>query len=49
MARSQDADRNSGPEVPDDPTDLSGGSWLAAAKRTLKEYKDDDLQDRASR
>jgi membrane protein len=27
---------------------LSGGSWLAAAKRTLKEYKDDDLQDRAA-
>jgi membrane protein len=34
--------------VPDDPTDLSGGSWLAAAKRTLKEYKADDLQDRAA-
>jgi len=48
MARSQNADRNSGPEVPDDPTDLSGGSWLAAAKRTLKEYKADDLQDRAA-
>jgi membrane protein len=34
--------------VPDDPTDLSGGSWLAAAKRALKEYKADDLQDRAA-
>jgi membrane protein len=48
MARSQHADRNSGPEVPDGPTDLSGGSWLAAAKRALKEYKADDLQDRAA-
>jgi hypothetical protein len=34
--------------VPDDPTDLSGGSWLAAGKRALKEYKADDLQDRAA-
>jgi membrane protein len=34
--------------VPDDPTDLGGGSWLTAAKRTLKEYKDDGLQDRAA-
>src|SRR5438874_6903469 len=39
---------NARDDVPDDPTDLSGGSWLAAAKRTLKEYKDDDLQDRAA-
>ena len=35
-------------DVPNDPTDLSGGSWRDAAKRTLKEYKDDDLQDRAA-
>jgi len=35
--------------VPNGPTDQSGGSWRVAAKRTLKEYKDDDLQDRASR
>jgi len=34
--------------VPADPTDLSGGSWLAAGKRALKEYKADDLQDRAA-
>ena len=32
----------------DDPTDLSGGSWREAVKRTLKEYKYDDLQDRAA-
>ena len=25
--------------VPPDPTDLSGGSWLAAGKRTLKGIK----------
>ena len=48
MARPQAADRSAGTEVPDDPTDLSGGSWLAAAKRTLKEYQADDLQDRAA-
>jgi membrane protein len=35
-------------ETPDAPTELSGGSWLAAARRTLKEYKDDELQDRAA-
>jgi hypothetical protein len=48
MARMQDADSDTRDEVPDDPTDLGGGSWLAAAKRTLKEYKDDDPQDRAA-
>jgi membrane protein len=48
MARSQNAGRNARDEVPDDPTDLSGGSWLAAARRALKEYKADDLQDRAA-
>ena len=35
--------------APNGPTDLGGASWRVAAKRTLKEYKDDDLQDRASR
>ena len=35
-------------DAPNDPTDLSGGSWRDAAKRTLREYKDDDLQDRAA-
>jgi membrane protein len=54
MARPQDAAsraRDNAPDdgnVPDDPTDLSGGSWLAAGKRALKEYKADDLQDRAA-
>jgi membrane protein len=48
MTGRQDADGNARDDVPDDPTDLSGGSWVAAAKRTLKEYKDDGLQDRAA-
>ena len=48
MTSIHDADSNARDDVPDDPTDLGGGSWLAAAKRTLKEYKDDDLQDRAA-
>ena len=48
MTGTQDADSNGRKEAPDDPTDLGAGSWLAAAKRTLKEYKDDDLQDRAA-
>src|SRR6202034_2453140 len=48
MARSRSAGSDAREDAPNDPTDLSGGSWLAAAKRTLKEYKDDDLQDRAA-
>ena len=47
MASSQNTDSSARDDVPDGPTDLSGGSWLAAAKRALKEYKADDLQDRA--
>ena len=48
MARSQNTGRSIRNEAPNNPTDLSGGSWLAAAKRALKEYKADDLQDRAA-
>ena len=48
MARSQNAGNNVRDEVLDNPTDLGGGSWLAAARRALKEYKADDLQDRAA-
>jgi membrane protein len=48
VTHSSDRPSASREEVPDDPTDLSRGSWLAAARRTLKEYKDDDLQDRAA-
>jgi membrane protein len=48
MARPQNAGSRTRDNVPDDPTDLGGGSWLAAGKRALKEYKADDLQDRAA-
>ena len=48
MARSPNAGSRARHDVPNDPTDLSGRSWLAAARRTLKEYKADDLQDRAA-
>jgi virulence factor BrkB len=48
MARSQHAGSKARHNVPNDPTDLSGRSWLAAARRTLKEYKADDLQNRAA-
>ena len=34
--------------APDKPTDLGGGSWLAAGRRTVREFKDDFLQDRAA-
>lgn len=48
MARSQTTDSSAPDDAPNSPTDLSGGSWLAAARRALKEYKADDLQDRAA-
>ncbi|MGC2003839.1 YhjD/YihY/BrkB family envelope integrity protein, partial [Trebonia sp.] len=48
MARSQTTDSSAPDDAPNGPTDLSGGSWLAAARRALKEYKADDLQDRAA-
>jgi membrane protein len=35
-------------KVPNDPADLNPGSWVAAAKRALREFKEDDLQDRAA-
>jgi len=34
--------------VPDTPTDLGRGSWLAAGRRSAQEFKDDFLQDRAA-
>lgn len=48
MASSQNAGSGARDKVPNDPTDLSGGSWPAAGRRALKEYKADDLQDRAA-
>src|SRR5438045_8332741 len=35
-------------DLADKPTDLGGGSWLAAGKRTVREFKEDFLQDRAA-
>ena len=34
--------------APDSPTDLGTASWLAAGKRSLREFKNDILQDRAA-
>jgi len=34
--------------APDDPTDLSGRSWLGVLKRTAKEFKNDNLTDWAA-
>jgi membrane protein len=48
VTSSSDTPRGSRDDVPDDPTDLSSNSWRAAARRTLREYKDDELQDRAA-
>src|SRR3984885_13498990 len=48
MARSQNTGSSIRNEAPNNPTDLSGGSWLAAAKRALKEYKAADLQCRGA-
>ncbi len=38
----------SGRDVPASPTDMQGSSWLTAAKRTLHEFADDALSDRAA-
>jgi membrane protein len=39
---------HAGRDVPETPTDLGGGSWLAAGTRSVKEFKDDNLQDHAA-
>jgi YihY family inner membrane protein len=39
---------SNGHDVPAGPTDLSGRSWLAAAKRTVGEFGQDALTDRAA-
>jgi membrane protein len=48
MTRTHNPASPQGVEGPADPADLGGGSWLDAAKRALKEYRADDLQDRAA-
>jgi membrane protein len=35
-------------KVPEGPTQLSGGSWLGAARRTVREFQEDFLTDRAA-
>ena len=37
MSRSQDAGSNACGDAPNTPTDLNGGSWLAAARPALRE------------
>jgi membrane protein len=48
VTQAQPAESRTPADAPDSPTDLSGGSWLTAARRALKEYQADDLQDRAA-
>src|SRR6266700_7603971 len=40
-----DAEGHAGPDTP---TQLSGGSWLAAARRSIREFRNDFLQDHAA-
>jgi membrane protein len=40
--------RDGKPDVPETPAELSGSSWLAAAKRSVQEFQDDALTDRAA-
>ncbi len=37
-----------GRDVPAGPTDMRGGSWVAAARRTIREFGEDALTDRAA-
>ena len=39
---------NERPGVPSGPTEMGGGSWVAAGKRALGEFGSDQLQDRAA-
>ncbi|GAA2441830.1 YihY/virulence factor BrkB family protein [Streptomyces lavendulocolor] len=47
MAHTGD-DKEKGAGTPDEPTDLSAGSWRAVLKRTGREFMDDELPDRAA-
>lgn len=40
--------RDSEPGAPETPTELSGGSWLAAGKRSVQKFQADALTDRAA-
>src|SRR5919198_4866726 len=41
-------DRRGGGEAPERPTQLPAGSWWAAVKRTVREFKVDNLKDWAA-
>jgi membrane protein len=43
MAESATTTRNGASRAPDAPTDLSKRTWVGTLKRTLREFKDDDL------
>jgi membrane protein len=45
--RTDDEDRTQG-AVPEDPTQLTGRSWVGVLKRTVREFLDDDLTDWAA-
>jgi membrane protein len=47
-AAEDDPASQAGGSVPEKPTELGGGSWLAAGRRTIREFKEDFLQDRAA-
>jgi membrane protein len=42
------AELNERPDVPGGPAEMGGSSWVAAGKRTLREFGSDQLQDRAA-
>jgi membrane protein len=46
--REQRFTREQGRSAPDDPTDLSGRTWLGVLKRTVSEFKRDNLTDWAA-
>jgi len=50
MARQKQAERESEREAraPDTPTDLRGGSWWATVKRSVREFKEDNVTDWAA-
>src|SRR3954470_3601996 len=41
-------DSGAGRRAPDGPDDLSGGSWFGVLKRTIREFRDDNLTDWAA-
>src|SRR5215470_2531113 len=48
VARQSGRDARAASSAPDSPTGLGAGFWLAAGKRSVSEFKNDVLQDRAA-